>query len=449
MARPNKTVAIDFTVVHELTHGLLERATCPPDKPYVLLKDANKKGLRLRITHFGKNWQFETRVKSKLFTRALGEWPAVSIAQAQAEAHRLRGLTEQGIDPRDLERQQAIIQAEQEALEQLAKHREIAAKLPARVAWDAYLADSRPHWGERNYQDHIALSQPGGIPRRNREGVQTIAGPLAEILALPFNALTPERIQVWAKANAATRPARLRLSLRLLKAFLRWCARQKDFTDLANPGVITVDILRVAGKPERKNDTLTREQLPAWFGAVRKLQNPVISAFLQILLITGARRSEVLGLRWTDINTHWKFISMRDKWEGRREVPLTPYVEYLLMNLPRRNEWVFSSTNSASKRLAEPSEPHKQACTNAAIEGLTLHGLRRSFANLTEWLDVPGAVTAQIQGHVAQGAREKNYKRRPLDLLALHHRKIEESFLQWAGIVFELKPNQNALRAVN
>jgi integrase len=449
MARPNKTAAIDYSVAHDLTYGMLERASCTPDKAFVLLRDADKKGLRVRITKFGKHWQFETRIKGKLFTRALGEWPAVSIAQAQAEAHRLRGLTEQGIDPRVIERQQALIQADQEALEQLAREREIAAKLPAQTAWDAYLEDSLPHWGERNYQDHLKLSQTGGIPRLNRVGVQTLAGPLAELLILPLKELTPERIQLWAKVHAANRPARLRLSLRLLKAFLNWCARQKNLSHLTDPNAITVDIQRIAGKPERKNDTLTREQLHAWFGAVRKIQNPVIAAYLQTLLITGARRSEVLGLRWTDLNTQWKGITIRDKMEGTREVPLTPFVEQLLTNLPRRNEWIFSSTQSSSKRLTEPSEPHKKACAVAGLEGLTLHGLRRSFANLTEWLDVPGAVTAQIQGHAAQGAREKNYKRRPLDLLALHHCKIEAAFLEWAGIEFDTKTYPLKLRAVS
>lgn len=113
MARQSKTAAIDYTLMQDLTAGLLERAKCPDGVPFVLLKDADKKGLRLRITKAGgKHWQFETRVKGKLFTRALGEWPTVAIGEARAKAHDLRGLTEQGTDPRILERQQ---QAEKEA----------------------------------------------------------------------------------------------------------------------------------------------------------------------------------------------------------------------------------------------------------------------------------------------------------------------------------------------
>ena len=92
MARPSKNAIIDFTVSQDLTHGMLDRAVCPPDKSFVLIKDAEKKGLRLRVTAAGgKHWQFETRVKGKLFSRALGEWPTISISDARAEAHRLRG----------------------------------------------------------------------------------------------------------------------------------------------------------------------------------------------------------------------------------------------------------------------------------------------------------------------------------------------------------------------
>jgi len=40
MARPSKTAAIVYTQAHDLTDGLLDRATCPAERPFVLLKDA-------------------------------------------------------------------------------------------------------------------------------------------------------------------------------------------------------------------------------------------------------------------------------------------------------------------------------------------------------------------------------------------------------------------------
>jgi len=102
-----------------------------------------------------------------------------------------------------------------------------------------------------------------------------------------------------------------------------------------------------------------------------------------------------------------------DKIEGSRAVPLTPFVAHLLAALSRRNEWAFSSPASASRKLTEPRIAHRQACAAAGLE-LTLHGLRRSFASLCEWLDIPGGINAQNQGHAPQGVREQNYIHRPL-----------------------------------
>jgi integrase len=217
---------------------------------------------------------------------------------------------------------------------------------------------------------------------------------------------------------------------------------------------------------------LERGQLSAWFERVRQLHNPVISAYLQTLLLTGARPGEVLALKWDDINTKWNGITIRDKVEGERQIPLTPYVWRLLSALPRRNEWVFSGgrallmteenirrrrikraaqgvatpivevlPSSASGRLVEPSIAHRQACAAAGLQGLTLHGLRRSFASLTEWLEIPAGVVAQIQGHKPSATAEKHYKRRPLDLLRVHHVAIENWILEQAAVSFD-KPDE-------
>ena len=84
----------------------------------------------------------------------------------------------------------------------------------------------------------------------------------------------------------------------------------------------------------------------------------------------------------------------------------------------------------------------------AGIEGLTLHGLRRSFGSLSEWLEVPAGVVAQIQGHKPSATAEKHYKVRPLELLRVHHERIEAWVLEQAGLVFDAKAAPGALRVV-
>ena len=117
-------------------------------------------------------------------------------------------------------------------------------------------------------------------------------------------------------------------------------------------------------------------------------------------------------------------------------IPLTPYVSQLLAVLPHRNEWVFSSATAGAGVLTIPRSIHLQACGVAGIEDMTLHGLRRSFKSLIEWLEIPAGVVAQIMGHKPSATAEKHYTVRPLDLLRVHHERIEAWILEQAGVSF-------------
>ncbi|NBQ70835.1 MAG: preprotein translocase, partial [Nitrosomonadaceae bacterium] len=191
----------------------------------------------------------------------------------------------------------------------------------------------------------------------------------------------------------------------------------------------------ILGKPKTIEEVLQREQLPAWFNAVKQIKNPVISAYLQTLLLTGARPNELTTLKWEDVDFQWSNMTIRDKVEGLRVIPLTPYISHLLDKLPRRNEWVFSSPASASGHLIDPHSAHDKACEIACLT-MTIYGLRGSFATLSEWIETPAGIAAQIQGHKPSGVREKHYIRRPLDLLRMWHVKIEAWILEQAGIEF-------------
>ena len=446
MARPRKNSEIDFSTKHELTHGIVERATCPEGLPYVLLKDARKKGLRIRLTKVGgKHWQFETRVKGKLYSKSLGEWPAISIEQAREIAHRLRGITEQGIDPRILEEQQSAIEAAKTEAQGLLKAEEqriqTVRATTVSEARNEYLSVRKPHWGDLHYRDHIDKSKPGGIPsgRRGAMGILTSPGPLASLMSLPLFEINQQTLENWALIEGKDRPSSARLAWRLLTVFLNWCSEHPKYSELMggkNPSK-SRKIREALGKPGTKSDVLQREQLLVWFSAVRKISNPVISIYLQITLLTGARPGEVLSLKWQDINEQWKGILIRDKYEGTREIPATKYVLHLLSTIPRKNEWVFPSPTSKSGRLSEPNTPHTKACLSVGINKLTLNGLRRSFRTLTEWLEVPVGIVAQIQGHKPSATAEKHYTRRPLELLRVHHELIEKWILENAEITFE------------
>ena len=453
MARPKKTDTPDIAERINLTAGAIERLTCPPQKQQAFMRDSEAPGLRVRVTAAGaKSFVYEAKLNRQTIRRTIGDVKLWSIEQARTEARRLAVVLDSGQDPREIERQQQATQAADKAAAAAKVEADKVAALTVGEVWTAYIEQRRPFWGELHYRDHIDKAKPGGLPSARRGGGKQLTrpGPLAALMPLALKDLDQATIERWAAEEGKTRPSSARLAWRLLTVFLTWCAEQPEYAALLpdkNPAK-TKKAREALGKAGTKSDVLQREQLAAWFAAVQQIQNPVIAACLQMMLLTGARPGEVLALRWEDVNTQWKGISIRDKVEGTREIPATPYMLHLLAALPRRNEWVFSSPTSASGCLTEPNNPHSRACAAAGLRGLTLHGLRRSFASLTEWLEVPAGVVAQIQGHKPSATAEKHYKVRPLELLRVHHERIEAWILEQAGIVFDAKAAPGALRVV-
>lgn len=425
-----------------LTAGRVEAFTCAPDKTQSFLWDTDTPTLALRVTPTGrKTYVFESRLIGSTIRINIGtvaDWP---IKSARTEAQKLKMLVDGGVDPREVERDRRVAVTVKQAAAVAKIEADKVAALTVSDVWNVYLAERRPFWGDLHYRDHIDKAKAGGLPSGRRGGGRQLTkpGPLATLMLLPLKNLNQATIEEWAKKEGKTRAASARLAWRLLTVFLSWCAEQPVYADLLpnkNPAK-TKKAREALGKAGIKSDVLQKEQLAAWFTAVKQIQNPVISACLQMMLLTGARPGEVLALRWEDVNTQWKGISIRDKVEGIREIPATPYILELIASLQRRNEWLFSSSASATGRLTEPNTPHSRACKTVGLEGLTLHGLRRSFSSLTEWLEIPVGIVAQIQGHKPSATAEKHYKVRPLELLRLHHESIESWILKEAEIVFE------------
>jgi integrase len=413
------------------------------DKPQAFLWDSVVPGLGVRATASGgKAFIWQGRLHGKSVRCTVGDVRAWNLDQARAEARRLQMLIDQGVDPRE---EKAKRQAEAIAKREEARRKAVTVG----EAWEAYIAARKHKWSVRHLVDHEKLAHPGGEKRRRGGGV-TEPGPLAELLPARLAELTPERIASWLKSETAKRPTSTALAYRLLHAFMRWTSERPEYQaavrlDAVGSRLAKDHVPRVKAK---EGDCLQREHLRPWFSAVRAIGNPVISAYLQALLLTGARREELAGLRWEDVDFTWKVLRIGDKVEGQRTIPLTPFVAHLLAALPRRNEWVFSSPAAASGRLQEPRIAHDRALEAAGLPHITLHGLRRSFATLSEWVECPVGVAAQLMGHKPSAIAEKHYRRRPLDLLRMWHEKIEAWILEQAGIELPTEPALPALRIV-
>lgn len=434
--------------------------TCAEGKKQSIFWDAKTSGLGLRVTANGtKSYVFETSVKKKTIRMTIGRistseegW---TLEKARTEADRLRAQ----IDPRqaakeeEQARQAAIDEMEVKKLE--AKRQQVRDSVTLGKAWPIYIAAKRSAkrkggkvgWSEWHIRDHENVVSLGGAKKVRGKGL-TEAGVLAPLLDVRLTDLTGARIAAWLAKETITRPTRTALAFRLLSVFINWCNSHDEYKGLVPDGACKADKVKneLPAKNSKSGDSLQREQLPMWFKAVRQIANPVQSAYLQALLLTGARRRELGALQWEDIDFQWNTLTIRDKVEGERTIPLTPFVSQLLAALPRRNEWVFSSPAAKNGQLVEPSPAHKKALIAAGLPDITLHGLRRSFGSLAEWTETPAGIVAQIMGHKPSATAEKHYRDRPIDLLRMWHVKLEAWILEQAQIKFI--PTMAGLRVV-
>ena len=433
------------------TAGRVGGLECEKGKQQSFYWDAKTPSLGIRVTATGKKtYIFESRIggQSSPMRMTIGDVRTYSISQAQAEANRLKGLADKGIDPRELAKAQ---QEQSDIKKALEKSKEL---LVGQV-WSEYLAYqkdkmTRPHiergkkWGARHLKDHENLSQAGGEERK-RSKEKTKAGVLYPLMSMRMADISADVLTDWQKVEASTRANNARQGFEMFRAFWRWCAIRPDYLKIIDVNAVESKELRdeVPSRKTNRSDVLQRAQLKPWFKAVNSLNSPVAKAYLQAVILTGARRDEMLNLKWVDVDFQWNTLWVKDKVEeDGRLIPLNPYLKSIIENLPRRNEWVFSSPTSKEGRYTDPSTAHKRALKLAELPSVTIQGLRRTFASLAEWVEMPVGVSAQIRGHKPSATAEKHYISRPIELLAIWHTKYEAWILEQAEI--EFKPQEGA-----
>jgi integrase len=433
------------------THERISNFSCSKGKQQEIYWDIKTPSLGVRVTQKqSKAFIFQTRLNDQTIRITIGDLATWSLGKAQAEARRLKVLIDQGIDPRD---ERAALKAK--------AHAKRLKGVQALEVWNEYIAERSPQWGDRHKADHVDMARVGGgkITRglRKNQPETKQAGILYGLLSLPLNEITRASVTTWLKKEVLIRPARTRLALSALKAFLTWAGDQPQYMVLADTTACE-RLTRELPAKKAKDDCLQKEQLKIWFDGVKKISNPVIASYLQILLLTGARRNELATLKWADVDIQWHTANIRDKEEGSRTIPLTPYVELLINNLLRittdkggkvtKNIYVFTSPTAKSGRLTEPRKAHQQVIEASGIPSLSIHGLRRSFGTLAEWTECPAGISAQIMGHKPSAIAEKHYRKRPIDLLRMWHTKIEKFILDEAGIP-QPKAGAKRLRVIN
>src|SRR5437667_1167611 len=108
---------------------------------------------------------------------------------------------------------------------------------------------------------------------------------------------------------------------------------------------------------------------------------PHIRAIVTVALHTGMRLSEILNLRWQDLDFSSGFILVRDSKNGQeRQVPMDSMISTLLRSWPRLSDLVFTSVLTGG-RIVDVRTGFLNACKRAGLTDLHFHDLRHTFAS--------------------------------------------------------------------
>ncbi|MFG5779207.1 tyrosine-type recombinase/integrase [Comamonas sp. J-3] len=426
-----------------LTAGRVDAFVCPSGKSQAFLWDTESPALALRVSPTGrKTYVFESRLNGVTLRIPIGTVADWALGDARTRASQLKVLVDSGQDPRELERQQQSVKE--------AERRQAQAKaLTVAEVWPLYLENGRPkrkdEWKPRYLDDLKKMAAPGGEKKKRGQGL-TRPGPLHPLLALPLASIDEDVLKAWFDSEAKSGKHQAARALMMFRGFLRWCASRPEYRDLADREAGAAPAILESLPPNtRRTDKLLPEQIAGWWAGAERLTNRVHSVYLRALVLTGARREEVAALRWRDIDWRWKRITIADKVELARTIPLAPYMAHMLDSLPRSGEYVFHSASEVG-HVKDARASMAKVLAECGVDHLTFHGLRRTFTQTARRI-VPAGVPAQISGHKPSAVAE-GYAILALDELRPYMTQIEAEFLRLADVQFSVNDVPGQLRAV-
>ena len=144
----------------------------------------------------------------------------------------------------------------------------------------------------------------------------------------------------------------------------------------------------------RKNKEIKRDrflnpsEMPKFIEALNQEQS-VARDYFWISLLTGARKSNVLAMRWCDIDFNNNLWRIPETKNGEPViVPLIPRAIEILKDIEKTSEWVFVSPKNPDKHFADPKKAWQRVLQRSGIQDLRIHDIRRTLAS---WQALTGA----------------------------------------------------------
>ena len=125
---------------------------------------------------------------------------------------------------------------------------------------------------------------------------------------------------------------------------------------------------------------------------------PLAAAAIRLLMFTGARRGEILGLKWTYIDLGQGIARLPDSKTGFKVLQLPAPAVAVLKELPQLSEYVFPSP-SASGHMVNIKDAWGDVLKQSGLTGWRIHDLRHAFASMIVNSGASLPIVGKILGH--------------------------------------------------
>lgn len=336
-----------------ITDAIVKRVSAG-DRPQVFFWDADVKGFGLRVTNRGaKSFILDYRIGGRQRRITIGSYPDWSVAAARTEAGNLKREVDLGHDPMG------------------ERHADRAAPT-MRDLWDRYKRDHLPRKAARSQADETMMWEKLVLPTLGKHKVTDVTH--TDIEALHRDITTQRGTPV--RANRVIEVVRRAFNLAIR---WEWVEKNPASGQLRNP-------------EEKRQRYLSPEELSRLSAALEAHHEPVSADAIRMLMLTGARKSEVLGATWEmfDLDAGvWTKPSAHTKQRKEHRVPVSANAVTLLKRIKETatGPYVFPG-QSGDKPLTDPKpltdvkRSWAAVCKKAGITGARIHDLRHSFASL-------------------------------------------------------------------
>jgi integrase len=243
-------------------------------------------------------------------------------------------------------------------------------------------------------RDHVALKRK---PATLDEYRRRVSNHLAPALGLLFvdRISTADVMQFHAKL-AAQRCAANR-AVATLSAMLTYAERLGLRPPASNPCRGVERYVEHKRKRPLADDELAR--LWRHLNAIRDRESPWAVAAIKLLLLTGCRKSEILSLRWTDVDHAAGVLRLRDSKTGPRAVVLSSLALHVLQEIPKQveNPHVIVGERDGS-HLVNLGKPWNRIRRELGFPDVRIHDLRHTVATILA-RSAPLVVVRDALGH--------------------------------------------------